>query len=295
MMKLAATLLAAVAGLALTPSADAWTISQNFDSAAPGSSCGWDAGSGSTVSANVAFSGKNSCQLTITQGATAFGAWGGILNHPAMVKQGGELWLRIRTFMPAGFNYNSNSEGNRLKFMRFHTMSASNPNDGYDDIYINPKGTNPPLSFIYEGEQIWDNIGSLTANLVSPLIGGSSETISLGVWETYEYYVKFDTVPKAKGGTAEVRFWKNGVLMNDLTDRITLVTADAYSDRTHLFTYWNGGSPLTQAMYVDDLILTTDTPSAKDAAGHPYVGVGVTGGTAGTPVVPEPPASVTVQ
>ena len=103
-------------------------------------------------------------------------------------------------------------------------------------------------------------------------------------------------VPVSKGGTAEVRFWKNGALMADLTDRITLGAASDVSDQTNLFTYWNGGAPATQSMYVDDVILTTDTPSAKDAAGHPYIGVGTTSGGSGTgiTVVPQPPSSVTV-
>jgi hypothetical protein len=112
--------------------------------------------------------------------------------------------------------------------------------------------------------------------------------------------VKFDTVAVKNGGQAEIRFWKNGALMADLTDRITMKTTASYSDQTNLFTYWNGGAPATEAMYVDDLVLTTDTPSAKDAAGHPYVGVGsTTGGSTGTssttPVaVPDPPSSVSV-
>jgi hypothetical protein len=301
MLKLAATILAVTAGLALAPRADAWTISQNFDSSAVGASCGWDAGTGSTVSATNSYSPKNSCQLTVQGGQTAYGAWGGVIDHPSNVTQGQALWLRIRTFWPNGTTYNSTGEGDHLKFMRFHTMSASNSNIGYDDIYINPAGQNPPFMFIYEGEQIWDNIGSTTASLVAPLMGGSKEPIQFGVWETYEYYVKFDTVSKDKGGQAEIRFWKNGSLMADMTDRITLLSSDAYSDRTHLFTYWNGGAPQTEAMYVDDVQLQTDTPSARDAAGNPFIGVGTvtsssgSTGTGTTSVTPDPPSSVSVQ
>jgi hypothetical protein len=260
--------------------AEAWTIVQNFDNLAVGSSCGWDAGSGSTVSSTVAYSGSNSCRLTINQGDTAFGTWGGIINHPSNVGRGGEIWLRLRTYMPAGFNYNSIGEGDHLKFLRIHTMSNSNSNFGYDDWYINPKGTSPPFLFIYEGEQVWDNIGT------------PQNAIVLGTWETYEYYVHLDTVPAANGGMARVRAWKNGVLMAELNDRITLQTTDGYSDRTHLFTYWNGGSPATQAMYVDDVELTTDTPAARDAQGNPYIGTG--GGGGPPPTTPMPPVIISV-
>jgi hypothetical protein len=300
MMKLAATVLSVAIAVAFVPRADAWTISQNFDSSTVGSSCGWDAGGGSVVSAVQSYSPKNSCQLNVTAGATAYGMWGGVITHPSPVQRGGQLWFRVRTFMPLGFNYNSTGEGDHLKFFRFHTMTASNSNTGYDDIYINPAGSTNPFQFIYEGEQVWDMIGTLGSTLTSLVTGRpATDQITLGVWETYEYWVKFDTVSVQKGGQAEVRFWKNGTLMADLTDRITLSQTDGYSDQTNLFTYWNGGAPATESMYVDDLVLTTDTPSGKDAQGHAYIGVGTpssssTSSTTTVPVVPDPPTAVSV-
>lgn len=262
--------------LAICQSASAWTITQNFDDKSVGASCGWDSGSGSTVSSAMAFSGSKSCKLTVTAGQTAFGTWGGIIVHPSAVKRGGEIWVRVRTYMPAGFNYDSNGEGNHLKFLRVHTRSDATENLGYNDIYINPKGTIPPFQFIYEGEQVWSMIGALT------------DVISLGGWETYEFYVKLDTVPVSKGGSARAIFWKNGLLMADIKDRVTLSSTAAYSDRTHLFTYWNGGAPATESMYVDDVIVTTDTPATKDLLGNPYIGMGAAKS-------PNPPASVNVQ
>ena len=290
MKTLARVLVAVGAAFAVVEPTYAWTISQNFDSSAVGATCGgWDAAGASKVSAEKSYSAPNGCKMSINAGDTAFGTWGGIINHPAPLKRGDQLWFRVRMFMPIGFNYNSPGEGNHLKFFRFHTMSAASSNIGYDDIYINPPGSNPPFLFIYEGEQVWDSIGSLSGVLSNPLSGPANMPIVLGTWETYEYYVKFDTVPVSKGGMARVRFWKSGVLMADITDRITLATADAYSDRTHLFTYWNGGSPATQSLYIDDVVLTSDTPSAKDALGNPYIGVG-------TPQPsPEAPKSLSVQ
>ena len=284
--------MAVIAAVAIISRADAWTISQNFDSSAVGAACGWDAAGGSVVSADQSYTGKNSCKLTITSGATAFGMWGGVIAHPTPVRQGEQLWMRVHTFMPVGFDYNSNGEGNHLKFLRYHTATTAGKNGGYDDIYINPRGSENPFQFIYEGEQVWDLIGTASGTLVGNLMGTTKEIIQLGSWETYEYWVKFDTVPVKNGGQAEVRFWKNGALMADLTDRITLGNASLIVDQTNLFTYWNGGAPATQSMYVDDLLLTTDTPSAEDAAGHPYIGVGGAG-TKST-MVPNPPSSVTV-
>jgi hypothetical protein len=269
--------------LALTLSAStqpalAWTINQNFDSLADGASCGWDAGGGSKVNSGTGYNGSKSCRLSVNAGDTAFGTWGGIIDHPSPIVKGQEVWFRVRTFMPSSFNYNSNGEGSHLKFMRIHTRTDATENLGYDDIYINPKGSTPPFQFIYEGEQVWSMIGSL------------SNAISLGGWETYEIYVKLDTVPVSKGGTAKVRFWKNGTLLSEINDRVTISSASAYSDRTHLFTYWNGAAPATQQMYVDDLTLTTDTPAGRDAKGNPFVGTG--GAVASSTIVPQPPSNV---
>jgi len=291
MTKFSALVVAALGCTAFSGAASAWTITQGFDDRTTGGSCGWDAAGGSTASTAVVASGTKSCQLSVTQGDTAYGMWGGIINHPENVKRGQELWFRLRTFMPAGFNYNSIGEGNRLKFLRVHTRTASTENNGYNDIYISPKGVNPVYQFIYEGEQVWDPIGTVTGVLTGVLAGGNTHAIALGQWETYEYYIKFDTVSVDKGGMSRVRFWKNGSLMADMTDRITLRSTDAYSDRTHIFTYWNGGSPATQKMYVDDVVLTTDTPSGRDAKGNPFVGVG----QYTQAVLPNPPASVVVQ
>jgi len=222
----------AIVSMATTSAAHAWTINKSFDADADGSTCGnWDAATGSKVTSELAYGGGKSCKMSVTKGDTAFGKWGAILYHPTNVTRGGEIWFRIRMYMPAGFNYDSTAEGNRLKFMRIHTRNASNENFGYDDWYINPKGTNPPFSFIYEGEQVWG------------ILSAVKDAIALGSWDTYEYYVKLDTVPASKGGQAIVRAWKNGTRIAELKDRVTLNTTDSYSDRTHLFTYWNGGAP----------------------------------------------------
>lgn len=258
--------------LLFTTQVNAWTLFYNYDNMAIGANCGF---SGSTVSNIQAYSGKNSCQMSVKQGDTAFGEFGNTFTHPTPVTQGQQLWVRVRTFWPVGSTYNSIGEGDHLKFLRFHTTSTVTENLGYDDIYINPQGSNPPFQFIYEGEQVWDFIG------VAP----GPNTIQFGKWETYEYYVRFDTKSVNNGGVAEVKFWKNGVLLADMKDRFTLANATAWSDATYLFTYWNGGSPITQVMYVDDVQIQTDTPTAKDALGNVYIGTGA---------VPNPPTNVTI-
>ena len=178
-------------------------------------------------------------------------------------------------FVPNGFNYDfSNTSGSRLKFLRIRTVTAGNKNIGYNDWYINSQyNTGPAFLVRYEGQAGTNFLGSF-----DKFFGPSpADKIQQGVWETYEYYVKLDTVPVDSGGQARVRTYKNGKLLKDVTDMVTLRDATAKAPSFLLFTFWNGGAPKTQTLFVDDLVLTTDRPAALDSTGHPYIGMGATG------------------
>ena len=163
-----------------------------------------------------------------------------------------------------------------MKFLRFHTASANGANEGYNDWYIT--GSHPedstPFKWIYEGEQRWVDVGN------------STDRIRRRVWETYEMYVRFDNVSVADGGMAIIRLWKNGRLIVEINNRKTLSASTTFSDLAYIFTYWNGGSPKTQSMYVDNIILTSDRPIRQDSNGNFFIGV------PSTPPPPEKPASL---
>ena len=120
---------------------------------------------------------------------------------------------------------------NDLSFVWTHYKS--------DDIYINPPGSEVPLQFIYEGAHKWTKIGT------------QQDAIQPDSWECYEYYLKLDDKSVADGGEARVRMWKNGKLLADITDRITLKKPDGYADGAFLFTYWNS-SPWIGQMACDN-------------------------------------------
>jgi hypothetical protein len=176
-------------------------------------------------------------------------------------------------WFPTGFDYFSYGEGNRLKVFRVHTEDGiTGKHQGYNDVLIDRKNSNSAYIFGFEGENRWRGIGP------------KRELPAFDRWETFELYIKFHPEPRASGGEAVVRFWKNGELLSEITDRKTLVNMDSVVTRSLLFTYWNGGAPKTQSMWVDDIVITSDTPHARDAHGNPYVGVG-----RGLP--PAPPAA----
>lgn len=198
-------------------------------------------------------------QLNIVAGDTGFGVWGGIIGFPQKAYRGETIWYLVHTYMPKGFDYHAYAGGNRLKFLRIHTADSAGKNIGYDDIYFDGLGSINPFIFIYEGELRWYKIG------------GAPHFPVFDQWESYEFAVTLDTVPAAQGGKAMIRFWKNGVLVEEFRDRITLKTETGYADAAYLFTYWNGGAPKTQSMYVDEITVTNKATN-KDLDGNLYIG-----------------------
>lgn len=225
------------------------------------------------------YEGGMSAKLHIGRCEAGFGHWGGSLRQPSNLVKGDEVWLRVRTYMPSGFDTSVsdsycpdlNGGGGRLKFLRVHTASAGGNNHGYNDVYINDR-----LDFIYEGG---------TEGWVRSLGKG----LARDKWETVEMYLKLSDVPASAGGEALIRIWQNGQLLKEITHLKTLKTATDYADFAYIFTYWNGGSPKTQHMWIDDIIYTSDKPSAKDSKGNPYIGIG---NAKAALTMPKPPSTV---
>jgi hypothetical protein len=255
-----------------------WTWNLNCEGGTPGSKVPhtkeWENFSKTVYSNAQAATGSQSCQMGITGKSDGWGEWGGILTFPSPVAAGGEVWVRLSMFVPSNFNWVSPNGGMPGKFMRVHTATAKGANVGYHDLFIaDPAVTNtlapdaygspgpPVLTRIYEGVQLWSWVGTQAKN-----------AMVRDHWETYEVYIKFDPVSKNAGGGGEVRIWKNNQLLLDRTSEKTLVNATDIADAFYLFTFWNGGAPATQSLYVDDITVTTQTPSNRDAAGNPFIG-----------------------
>lgn len=224
----------------------------DFESGLPGATARGDAAFSDAMETKYsnerAFAGTQSARMSVTGGSTAFGEWGAIRNLPAKVKEGEELWFRVATYFPTTFNYTANP---RLKFLRVHTMSDASANQGYIDLYILPNG-----KFSYDNEIL----NTVTFDLGAP--------VQKGKWETYEVYVKFSSV----SGQGIFRVWQNGKLIHENKSWQTLRGSSSYSDRVHIFTYWNGGAPQSQSAFVDDVVITTTRPSARDSAGNYMIG-----------------------
>jgi hypothetical protein len=214
-----------------------WTVHMDFNDGEEGQRVkGMDAAGQSKYTKEQSYEGGQGLVMRARRGKEEFGHWGGIIKFPKHLHKGDELWWRVHTYWPKGINY---SAAPRLKFLRIHTCPKEGGNFGYDDIYINPPGSKVPLQFIYEGAHKWTQIGT------------QQDAIQPDTWECYEYYLKLDDKSVADGGEARVRMWKNGKLIADISDRITLKKPDGYADGAFLFTYWNS-SPWIGQMACDN-------------------------------------------
>ena len=283
--------------LCLSIQARAWTMTQDCEGGAVNtlpvntSTSYW--GTNSRYSAEQFASGKQSCKFSIAKGSEGWPSaggpleWGAIFPLPAAVPVGKEVWMRLRLFVPNGFQIVSNS--GMLKFMRLHTRTATTNNGCLDFLF----GTGLPLwnaaisKDVYPQHIVsWEGAPALT------FIGDKNKSpVTLGAWETYEVYVKVDTVSKAKGGGGQFRAWKNNILIADVPTQVSAADSTGVIDSLYVFTYWNGTSPQTQSLYMDDLKMTTDIPSNRDANGYPFIG-GTVANNAGSP--PQSPSNVSV-
>jgi len=212
-----------------------WTVKFDFNDGADGQKvAGLDAGGWTRYTTEQFFEGGRAASLEAKRGKENFGRWGGRMHFPSRLRRGDEVWWRVRTFWPKGMDYSANP---RLKFLRVHTCTPEGKNRGYNDIYINKPGSKIPFQFIYEGAHKWSAVSD------------AGDAIVPDTWETYEYYLKLDSRNAEEGGQARIRFWKNGKLLRDITDRKTLKLESDYADSALLFTYWNSSPYMGQIVF----------------------------------------------
>jgi hypothetical protein len=237
-----------------------WIITASFETgtlgaAANGANGFAEAGTYTVIDNTHVYSGTKSARCGIDAGDDGSGpvTWGGLwgyYNSPlGPVVQNGEIWFRVRSFFPVGFNYQANP---RLKFLRINTVSTHYGNDGYLDLYILNNGR-----FSHDNE-----LTGVSTNAVP-----FGNQLALGTWETYEVYAKLHATQ------GKYRVWQNGILIYENLTQRTLASATSWSEVARIFTFWNGGSPATQNCWIDDVVLRTSTPSNQDAAGNWMIGV----------------------
>jgi len=238
----------------------AWTIEANFETGLVGSLAEGEDGFSEAFQATKVSDaiptarGSKAAISSITQGTEGFGIWGGAFDFPDLA-EGQEIWFRAYINYPIGFDF-STPGGVGLKTLRIHTSSATGSNEGYFDLLSNGTTGVTVASEItpdfFVNNTIWKKLGT---------------PIETGKYHAYEQYVKFSSIP----GQGIYRAWQNGILVLEDTQSKTLRSETSISDFIYLWSYWNGNAPKDQSAYVDDVVITNQTPITKDANGNPYI------------------------
>jgi hypothetical protein len=98
------------------------------------------------------------------------------------------------------------------------------------------------------------------------LYSGSYFKPETNKWYCVEQYVKFSAAQGIH------RVWIDGKLVGENKSYPTLGQAADVCDAVFFFTYWNGAVRTSQYAYIDDVVITTDRPAGRDAAGNAMIG-----------------------
>ena len=239
--------------LAVYPAA-AWTKSRDFEGGLIGQeaqgSMGFDDAGGLTLYSNeVVNSGQRSAKFIWNKGDTGFVNCRGEHYYVSEVGEGQELWIRAYYYFKSPWSWTAAPFN---KIMRIHVR-----NTAYLSVLSDAWG------------QIVGNSEVVDRNYYS------GRTFDTDRWQSIEMYVKIS------GSQGILRVWKDGVLI--IEDKTSATTRNGNNAIfSYFMSYWNGGCPENQVMYMDDVVMTTDMPSARDAAGNPMIGpIGWSGGGSG--------------
>lgn len=237
-----------------SPYAFAWTRTMSFESGAEGSIAQGTglldyAGSVTTLTTTRARTGTGSARMAWTSGMNGWGTCHGEINFPSNVTEGGEVWFRAYTYFESGWQWNTAP----TKFMRLKTAGGH-------------------LGLMATNGYFWlsNEVTPYDSSWQSPV---QKTPTPIGEWVCLEIYVRFS----ATDGI--IRLWENGVLFAE--DQNPTLDAGNTGYLAYLMNTWNSpGAAGNQVQYFDDIVLTNERPSNRDAAGNYMVGpIGWSGGT----------------
>src|SRR5574343_2013546 len=201
---------------------------------------GWDDAYFQTYfSTDRAHTGTKSCKGVWATGETSTVNADMYLSSP--VTRGGEIWFRAYHYFATPWSWDNSAV---VKVMRIHGDSGG-------------------MLSLFAGNTGGSNGNITLSNEPATVQTESSTPFGTNTWMCLEIYVKYDN-------PGIIRICKNGILVLEDTSHATYTGGSL--DFVYYMSYWNGGAPQIQTQYVDDVVLTTDTPSNVDASGNHMVG-----------------------
>lgn len=221
--------------------------------------------------------------------------FGGYLLMNRALPVGTDLWLRMYVYFPSDFcfSYGTNGDGwGATKWFRVQSTA------GRSTIELGSGGgslANANYAFKASptcGTTIGmfgdiNEMGAPTSPFPkwTPELGGKA--IQRGVWQALQVQWHF-----GDGADGFIRGWIDDVYLGQ-SNHTTLPTGARVTDLV-LGDYWNGGFPKEQSFYLDEIVISTQTPNTVDSGGRPYISPKTRVADFGNVVPPLPPSSVVV-
>lgn len=221
------------------------SATDGYDSLAAGASA---QGNTPAVSAMRAYSGTKSLRCPIGTGDTG---WGFTITVPvADFSDGGEIWTRLRCYMPASFD--STTGDGTMKFFRYRVMASGGVPIASHSFNIIDTGSRTGMR-TFRSDVNSDN---------------RSFTVPDDEWATWEFYLKIHS------SAGVLRAWCNGALVGETTGD-TRGGSAMVSTNLDFLNYFNNGSPADQEVWIDQVEIAlsgVDSPNATDGNGNIYIG-----------------------
>ena len=240
-------------GVLNTKDVFAWTWTADFEDGTVGARAygvsgynGADTGTTTLFDNAQAHSGSQSSRFDWRVGEAGYSTNTGQIIYPGTVPRHGEVWIRAYYYFESGWQWN----GQGTKIMRNHNSHSDGSHAKYTSIYTRSGQVSisiEPSAEDYEA--------------------ASSAYFDIGSWQCIEIYVYNDETDGI------VRIWKDGILLIETTTYGTMEQVGDYSNYSFLMSTWNTGPSRDQYNWIDDVIVTNETPANTDTAGNPMIGL----------------------
>lgn len=245
------------------------TAGQEAQNNNSGLSDGWDTFAGGSSYADDPAGGPSKvCQTRVPINSKGALSVGGAIQTGKIFRKGDVVYVGCRTYYPQSFDMTAVKNvpaTSRQKFLRLYVKDGSGQfTSGYNDLYIirDPDAAAKGCQFQYikEGEvggASWRNIGDRTHDIVKD------------TWESYQMAIYLDDVEESQGGSGRVEVFKNGELIDVVTNVKTINHPDDEIYDFLCFTYWDDAeSSSEQTWYIDDAFVTNLEPDGVDSMGN---------------------------
>jgi len=235
-----------------TTKTNGWLISADFEKGTLGqrawgvSGFGW-AGTNTLYSNELVNTGSKSAEMQWVKGTTGIEQTNGEITFSSNLTEGDEIWIRLYYYFKSPWSWSCSPV---VKILRAQVKNSNGSHLGYLSVMSDSRG-----QILLSNELINE------VNTEFP----TGYYFDIDKWQCIEMYIKFSTTNPI------FRIWKDGILIKEDTLHRTLTNSSDISNFLTLH-YWNGGVTQDQIEFVDDLVLTTERPSKKDAQGNSMIG-----------------------